>query len=149
MGIFNKPKKNKKGITKKTKTNTAKQTAPKTKQNTAKSKKNPHSGEFWSVNDAKTRGHKSLITSVTKKDRKQGNFKHLPVTHAKTTRQKKNIKLTDKPDPNDKDTRASHILSKTQKAKIDNLGKKQNNMKIKNPIDKSIIRNIKKKAKKR
>jgi hypothetical protein len=129
------------------------------KQNTYKPKfkinkkkkniKKPHSGEFWSINDSKTKGHKSLVTSSNKNETKKGSFQHLPITHALKTRDMKNIELLINPDSYDEDPRPSHILPKTQKSKIIGLGKKHNHLKIKNPIDKSIIRNIKKKAKKR
>lgn len=94
-------------------------------------------GEFWTINDGKTRGHKSLITT-----RKDNDINHIPITHSPTTRKMKNIKLQENPDKHDK--RDSYILPKTQKSTIKDLGKKQAGMKISNPTDKSVIRHIKK-----
>ncbi len=102
-------------------------------------------GEVWSINDAKTRGHKSLITKRKKSEPEK--IEHIPITHSPKTRNIKNIELQENPELN-KDEK-SYILPTIQKSKVKDLGKKQNDIQIKNLIDKSIIRHIKKKNKKK
>ncbi len=111
-----------------------------------KKRKQVKAGEFLSINDVRTRGHKSLIVSANKKERKKETFKHLPITHSPTTRRLKNISLIENPEGVDEQ---SYILPKVQKSRLsdDVLGKKHPNTKIKNSIDKSIVRNVKKKSK--
>lgn len=99
-------------------------------------------GETWNINDAKTRGHKSTITMV-----KNGEIKHIPRTHSPVTRQMNNIKLQVNPDEND--NKAAYIIPKVQKSAIKHVGKKVENQDIKDPIDKSIIRHLKKQDKKK
>lgn len=99
-------------------------------------------GEIWSVNDINTKGHKSLLIKPTKVENKKGVIRHTPITHAPETRRLRNIPLKENPDKND--NRKSHILPKVQKTKRKFLGKKQKDMKITNPVDKSVIRHIKK-----
>ena len=98
-------------------------------------------GETWTINDALTRGHKSSITK-----RKGNEFEHIPRTHKPFTRGRKNIKLQENPQKDD--NRDCFILPKVQTSKVKDLGKKQNEP-ITNPIDKSIIRHLKKEHKKR
>lgn len=98
-------------------------------------------GETWNINDAKTRGHKSTITKI-----KNDIIKHVPRTHSPVTRQMNNIKLQINPDKDDKEP--AYILSKIQTSKIKYVGKKVKNQDIKNPVDKSIIRHLKKQDKK-
>lgn len=93
-------------------------------------------GETWSINDSKTRGHKSTITDV-----KNGVVHHIPRTHSPVTRNEHNIPLQVNPDPND--SRQSYVVSKVQRTDYKNIGKKQQNQDIKNPIDKSLIRHLK------
>ena len=100
-------------------------------------------GEFWSINDINTRGHKSLITGKNKK----GQIQHLPITHAPVTRRQNNIKLNENPQKGDESI--SYILPRIQIAQFKFVGKKQNNMQIKNAIDKSVIRHKKSKKKKK
>lgn len=98
-------------------------------------------GEIWSIKGTKTKGHPSIITKKKKKD----SIEHIPITHAPNTRKKKNIKL--RSNPNKQDCRDSYILPKVQKTKAKNLQRKRDDMKITDPIDKSVIRHIKKKGK--
>lgn len=99
-------------------------------------------GETWSINDKKTRGHKSTLTKVGRYE-----VSHIPRTHTPVTRNKKNIELRENPQKNDK--RKAYILSKVQKTKSKYLGKKQKDEDIKNPVDKSVIRHLKKQDKKK
>lgn len=99
-------------------------------------------GEFWSINDAKTRGHKSQITK-----QKGSKVEHIPITHSPTTRNMKNIKLKENPQPTDK--RESYAVPKVQTSSTKYIGKKQPDMKIRNATDKSIMRHIKKEHKKK
>lgn len=105
-------------------------------------KKNARAGEFWSINDVKTRGHKSLVTGKKKKGKV---VEHIPVTHAPKTRGIKNIPLKENPQKGKKEQ--SYILPKVQKSNSKDLGKRQKTMKIKNATDKAVVRNIKKKSK--
>lgn len=105
-----------------------------------KKTKNVKAGEFWSINDINTRGHKSLITKNKKRK-----VEHLPITHSPTTRRQRNIKLQENPDKND--NRDSFILAKVQLSEKKYLGKKHPEIKIVNVTDKSVIRQLKKKSK--
>lgn len=97
-------------------------------------------GDTWTINDGKTRGHKSSITK-----RKGDSVEHIPRNHASKTRGEKNIKLQENPQKDDK--RDCYIISKVQTSKIKNLGKKHDEP-IKNPVDKAILRHLKKQHKK-
>lgn len=119
---------------------TSKRTSVSSKPTTKK--KNARAGEFWSINDGKTRGHKSLVTGKKKKGKV---VEHIPVTHAPKTRGKKNIPLKENPQKGKKEQ--SYILPKVQKSNSKDLGKRQKTMKIKNATDKAVVRNIKKKSK--
>ncbi len=99
-------------------------------------------GEIWSINDKNTRGHNSLIV---KGNKKKNNVSHLPITHAPKTRRLKNIQLNS--NPNFSDPSTSYILPKVQISKSKHLGRKNESLKIKDPIDKSIVRNIEKRYK--
>ncbi len=101
-------------------------------------------GQVRSINDAATRGHKSIITK-----KKEKSVQHLPITHASETRNMKNIKLNKNPDPNDKSNKKyeSYILPKVQETKYKNVGKEHPDVKVKDPRDKSIIRHLKKQSK--
>lgn len=103
---------------------------------------NARAGETWSINDSKTRGHKSTITKV-----KNDKISHIPRTHTPITRKMKNIELKENPQKNDK--RKAYILPKVQKTTSKFLGKRQQNEDIKNPIDKSVLRHLKKLDKKK
>ncbi|MBQ3492501.1 MAG: hypothetical protein IJA88_00155 [Clostridia bacterium] len=106
-------------------------------------------GEVWSVNDKDTAGHKSVILSNNKADRKKGEVKHSPITHAPTTRKMKNIILQENPDHKNakKGDKPSYILPKAQISKNTVKAQKRDYVKIKNPIDKSIRRHIQKVSK--
>ena len=101
-------------------------------------------GEFWSINDIRTRGHK---TYIVKGNRNREYVLHLPITHHDTTRNMKNKKLVNNPEVNKYDD--SYILPKVHKSHERSLGKKQKNVQIKNTTDKSVVRNIIKRNKKR
>ena len=110
---------------------------------TPSKKDKARAGEFWSVNNSRTKGHKGLIT----KRKKSGDIDYVSVTHSKKTQKRKNKKLIENPDS--KDIRTAYVLPKLQHGKIKDLGKKHSDMKIKNKTDKSIIRKIKAKGKKK
>lgn len=101
-------------------------------------------GEFWSINDKRTRGHKSFIVNGNKN---RDFILHLPITHSSKTRNIKNKRLIENPEPNRNDD--CYIISKVQKSHENSLGKKHFNMKIKNITDKSVVRHIIKFNKKR
>ncbi len=101
--------------------------------------KKVQAGQVRTINDAKTRGHKSLITKVNKK----GIVSHEPTTHVPKTRGIKNIELMENWDKNDK--RKSYVIPKLQKTSLKYVGKIHPDMKNRNAIDKSICRHIKKK----
>lgn len=103
---------------------------------------NARASETWSINDSKTRGHKSTITKV-----KHDEIRHIPRTHTPITRKMKNIELNENPQKNDK--RKAYILPKVQKTTPKFLGKRHKNEDIKNPIDKSVLRQLKKQDKKK
>lgn len=100
-------------------------------------KSKARAGEFWSVNSKETLGHKGLIT----KRKKSGKVEVITTTHSPYTRGKKNAKLQENPQKEDK--RTAYAVKKVHKLKVKQLGKKQPDMKIKNKTDKAIIRNIK------
>ncbi len=133
MGLFS--------LFKKKKSRKRKKVSPKI-QKTSSNKDNAKGGEFWSINDSLTRGHKSLLIKQTKAENKKGIIRHTPITHSAKTRNINNILLKENPDKNDNEK--SHVLPKVQKSNKNSLGKKHKNMKITNPIDKSVIRHIKK-----
>ena len=113
------------------------------KKKTVSKKETARAGEFWSVNNSKTKGHKGLIT----KRKKNNKIEYITVTHSKITQKRKNKKLVKNPDPSD--NRQAYVLPKLQKGKIKDLGKKHPEMKIKNKTDKAIVRKIKAKSKKK
>lgn len=113
---------------------------------------NAKDGETWVINDGLTRGHKSLIVRNNKADKRKGVVKHLPITHSPKTRKMRNIELKENPDSSDVDknkkVRTSYVLSNIQESSAKAKAKKKENIKIKNPIDKSIRRHLKKNNKK-
>lgn len=102
--------------------------------------KSVRAGDYWSVNDSFGRGHPSIITKRRKKK-----VEHISITHSPTTRKRKNVKL--RKNPKTGDTSDSYIVPKVATARISDLGKKHNDISIKDPVDKSVIRHIKKKRK--
>lgn len=107
---------------------------------TSTKRKEVKAGEIWVINDAKTRGHKTRITRNKKEV-----VEHIPITHKPETRRMKNIPLQENPKKGDNEI--AYILPKVQTSQKKHLGKKHPEYVIKNPIDKSIIRHIKKKGK--
>lgn len=101
-------------------------------------------GEIWSINDAETRGHKSILTKIK---RKNDTVDHIPTTHSPKTKKMKNIQLQKNLNINDNSD--AYILPKLKNTHLSNLGKKYNNFKMSNPIDKSIVRHIKKQKNKK
>lgn len=101
-------------------------------------KNSVRAGDTWTINDSKTRGHKSSITK-----RKGDTVEHIPRTHSAEVKRYgyKNHKLQENPQKNDK--RDCYILPKVQTSKIKDLGKKHDEP-IKNAVDKSVIRHMKK-----
>ena len=102
-------------------------------------KNEPRAGEFYSINTKRVRGHKGLISK-----RYKDNVEAVILTHSQYTKRIKNIKLQD--NPQEKDERPSYVLRRKEYAKTSQLGKKHTNIRITNSIDKSIIRNIKKRS---
>lgn len=100
-------------------------------------------GKVYAVNNKRIRGHKSLIINLSEFD-----IDTIVFTHAPVTRRIPNIRLQENPDPTDFDEngnlRETYILKSIQRANIKELGKSYPNFKIKNSVDKSIIRHIKK-----
>lgn len=74
-------------------------------------------------------------------------IRHVPRTHKPVTRNINNIELNENPQKDD--NRKSYIVAKVQKTNPKYLGKKHLNEDIKNPVDKSIIRHLKKQDKKK
>lgn len=99
-------------------------------------------GEIWSINDRKTRGHNSIIVQG---NAQKSSVLHIPITHAETTRNMRNIDLFT--NPNKQDPKISRVIPKVQKSHEKSLGRKNTNIIIKDPRDKSIIRHIKKNKK--
>lgn len=109
-----------------------------------KKKQDARAGEFWSINNAKARGHKSIITKRKKADV----IEYVSTTHTEKPKHKrKNVRLTQNPQPDD--NRIAYVVPYVQKAPINDLGKYHPDMVVKNKTDKSIIRKIKSKNKKR
>ncbi len=100
-------------------------------------------GDTWTINDARTRGHKSSITK-----RKGDEVEHVPRTHVSEIPRLgyKNNKLQENPQKDDKSD--CYLLPEVQTSKVKNLGKKHDEP-IKNPIDKSVLRHTKKMHKKK
>lgn len=101
-------------------------------------------GEVYSVNDKNIRGHKSLIIDLSKID-----VDVIVFTHASRTRRIPNIILQENPDKTDVDISSgkindTYVLPKKQHAFKKDIGKYHPEFVVKNKIDKSIIRNIKK-----
>lgn len=112
----------------------------KAKHNQENKRKKIRAGETWSINDAATRGHKSTITGI-----KDNEIRHIPRTHVDRTRNMKNIELQENPQKGD--SRKAYIVPSVQHTMAKYVGKKQDGEDIKNPIDKSIIRHLKKQDK--
>lgn len=100
-------------------------------------------GDVYAINNSRIRGHRSLIINLD-----EFNIDTIVFTHAPSTRKIPNIKLQSNPDITDLDEfgnlRNTYILKSILKANIHDVGKYYPNFRVKNPIDKSIIRNIKK-----
>lgn len=107
-------------------------------------KKIAHRGEFWSINDKRTRGHKTFIIRGNKY---KHYVLHLPITHSKQTRNMKNQILRKNPEFGKNED--AYILTRVQKSPENKLGKKHSNMKIKNTTDKKVVRHIIKNNKKK
>lgn len=120
---------------------------PRKTRNSKTQNRNIRGGDIRTVNDARTRGHNSVICKPTKKDRKQNTVKHIPLTHAEKTRNMKNVKLQENPQKGKKET--SYVLPKVQKTRSEKVGTKKKDIRIKNSTDKSVVRHIKKQNKKR
>lgn len=111
----------------------------KAKENLSSKRNQVRAGEFWSVNTKKINGHKGEIG----KRKKNGSIDVVVLTHAKRTFGKKNIPLQENPQPND--IKPAYVVKNLQHANVKDLGKRHSDIKITNPIDKSIIRKIKSK----
>ncbi len=98
-------------------------------------------GKVYSINDARTRGHKSLITYKEK----NGVVAHIPTTHSPETRHIKNILLNSNFDKNDK--QPAYILPIQQYTVEKYVGKYYPDLYPRNSQDKAVIRHIKKQKK--
>lgn len=109
-----------------------------------KTNKKVRSGEFYSINTVKVKGHKGTLRDVTK----NGTATAVVITHSKYTRGRKNIELCENPQGED---RTAYVVTQPENINIKkHIGKKHPNMKIKNAVDKSKVRNIaKRKTKKK
>lgn len=107
-------------------------------------KKIARRGEFWSIRDNKTRGHTAFIV---RGNRYRNNILHIPITHHKKTRSKKNQLLSKNPEFGKSDD--SYLLLKVQRANEKYLGRKKDNFAIKNTNDKKLVRQIIKNSKRK
>ena len=83
-----------------------------------------------------------LFRSRIEKIKKTGEVRVITTTHSPYTRGRKNLRLQE--NPQEGDEKPAYAVNKTQRTDSGHLGKKHSDMKIKNPIDKSIFRHIKK-----
>lgn len=100
-------------------------------------------GDAVSINTKTARGHKGIITKVNK----NGTIIAVMITHAPYTKGKKNWELEENPQP--KDPKTSHAVKNAEKTTANKLGKKHKDIQVKNPIDKSKLRKITNRAKKK
>ena len=99
-------------------------------------KKVIRSGDFYSINTKRAKGHKGQLRKL----KKNGTADSVIVTHSKYTRGRKNIELCENPQPGD--TRKAYLVPKPEKVKIKQVGKHHPDMKIKNKTDKAKARNV-------
>ena len=104
---------------------------------------NLQEGQIRKINDKTTRGHNSNILKINSKKKV---IYHTPTTHSPKTHKENNIPLQENWQKGEK--KQAYIRPKAQKTNIKNVGKENKQMVCKHPIDKSIIRHIKKQIKK-
>lgn len=105
-------------------------------------KKLIRAGEAARIRTKKASGHKGLIT----KRRKTGQMDAFTLTHSPYTRGQKNIPL--QVNPQNTDAEPSYVVKSVHRITDKNIGKKQPDIVIKNPTDKSVMRKLRTKAKK-
>lgn len=115
----------------------------KSKEKLNKKMKLVKAGQVWSVNDKRTAGHNSQIG----KKYKNGIMIHVPTTHAPKTNKQNNIKL--RKNFSVEDDQESYILSHALKSQVSKAGVQRKNMKVRDAVDKSIIRHLVKVSKKK
>ena len=94
------------------------------------------SGNFYSINTKRAKGHKGQLRELNK----NGTAKGIIVTHAPYTRGKQKIQFCQNPQSGD--NRKAYVVSKPEKINVKQLGKHHPDMKVKNSNDKAKIRNI-------
>lgn len=94
--------------------------------------------EFRKNNSRKGMGHPAYIFEKVGHE-----YKYLGLTHSKITKNTKNIKLEQNPNP--KDSRRSYVRPVAEKEKANKFGKALNGWKF-SKKDKKIINKIKKKS---
>lgn len=99
-------------------------------------------GHTYSINTKKHCGHKGGVA----KKKHNGEIEVIIYTHSSVTRGKKNIKLRENPQRGDK--RDAYILPAIQTVKVEKAGKYHPEVVIRNPVDKSVRRNLQRKKKK-
>lgn len=100
-------------------------------------RKDIKAGECATINQKGINGHKGLFGKV----RKNGTADAVILTHAPRSFGKKNIRLNENPEHGD--PKPAYVVRKKKKINIKKVGKKHPNIKVKNKVDKSIIRKIK------
>ena len=108
----------------------------KAKKNILNKQSKIYAGEFYSINSKRAKGHKGRINKV----RKDGKIEATIVTHGPYTRNRKNIRLIENPQLGKSEQ--AFVVTEKEVVTRKNIGKKQNDMKVRNPIDKSIMRKI-------
>lgn len=98
------------------------------------------SGMVVSINTVSVRGHKTKI-----KINKKGEIVGATITHAPATDGRQNIPLMENPQENHNEQ--AYVVKKTTRAKARDAGKIHKDVKVVNPVDKSIMRHITKKKK--
>ena len=100
-------------------------------------------GESATIKTKRASGHKGIIT----KRRKTGKIDAFTITHSPFTRGRKNIPL--EVNPQSTDSRKSYLVKNVHHVSDKYIGKKQPDIKIKNPTDKSKLRKLKTNAKRK
>lgn len=108
-----------------------------------KNQKRVKQGQTYSINTKAHRGHKGNVV----KKKHNGTIEVVVFTHSPKTRGINNIKLQINPQAGD--TEESYVLPEVQKVGVGKAGKYHKDMTLKNPIDKSVRRNLQQKSKRK
>jgi len=98
------------------------------------------SGMIISINTISVRGHKTKI-----RINKKGEIFGATITHSPITANRKNIPLQQNPQLGHNEQ--AYVVKKTARANVRAAGKIHKDVKVVNPVDKSIMRHITKKKK--